>query len=335
MAISVFFLMVSSCSRNSAKDRLPLGPAMSRFVRFELAVYLPPAQSSTRPQPMRVLTEALRDYPSLKLINDLPKEPQTMVVRANVNENVRKSYAPPSLNSLRYSGNGLSTQQAEWLQESTQALVLQFAHPQKDVWTALHAAAEIASEIAEKTDGLLWDEETREVFTPESWRQHRVAQWTEPPRVSRQIVIHEYDTGHSVRAITLGMAKLGLPDVVVENAGWSSSTEIGNLINLVSQALAEGQPLTKSGDFKLVLQQIRNVSERDEILKSLKPNATKVGCLTFVRGKWEDGDPHNTLIQLTFDKYPGNDSPSKQESLVSSFLDGKTMWPTSITMMNC
>jgi uncharacterized protein YegJ (DUF2314 family) len=108
--------------------------------------------------------------------------------------------------------------------------------------------------------------------------------------------------------------------VVVENAGWSSSTEIGNLINLVSQALAEGQPLTKSGDFKLVLQQIRNVSERDEILKSLKPNATKVGCLTFVRGKWEDGDPHNTLIQLTFDKYPGNDSHSKQESLVSSFF---------------
>ena len=293
---------------------------MSRFVHFELAVYLPPAQSAVRHQPMPVLTESLRDYPGLELVGTLPEQPQSQLVCAHVNENVKDSYAPPLVRSLQYSGHGLSIKQADTLQRSTQALILQFAHPQKDVWAGLRTAAELVSKVAAKTGGFVWDEETREVFTPEAWDQHRIANWTEPPRVSRQIIIHEYNTGHSIRAITLGMAKMGLPDLIVEDTGWSSSAQIGNLINLVSQALAEGQPLTKSGEFKLTLQQIKNADEREGIMKSLKTNATKVGCLTLVPGKWEDGDPHNTLIRLTFDKYPGSDSHAKQESMVASFF---------------
>jgi uncharacterized protein YegJ (DUF2314 family) len=68
------------------------------------------------------------------------------------------------------------------------------------------------------------------------------------------------------------------------------------------------------------LQQIQNADERDGIVKSLKTNATKVGCLTLVPGKWEDGDPRNTLVQLTFGKYPGNDSHARQDSMISSFF---------------
>jgi hypothetical protein len=62
---------------------------MSRFVHFELAVYLPPAKSTTRSEPMRALAESLRDYPGLRRVSDLPKEPQTMLVRAYLNENIR------------------------------------------------------------------------------------------------------------------------------------------------------------------------------------------------------------------------------------------------------
>ena len=209
LAIAVLFLLGPSCSGNGSKNRLPAGSAMSRFIHFELAIYLPAAQSGAGAPPMQALTDALRNYPGLKLVSDLPEDPQTMLVRAHLNENVKESYAPPSLDSLQYSGKGLSNKQAEALQKSTRALVLQFAHPQKDVWTGLRTAAELASEISAKTGGLVWDEETREVFSPEAWRQSRIAEWTEPPRVSNQTVIHEYSTGHSIRAITLGMAKNG------------------------------------------------------------------------------------------------------------------------------
>jgi len=39
-----------------------------------------------------------------------------------------------------------------------------------------------------------------------------------------------------------------------------------------------------------------------------------------VPGKWEDGDPHNTLVQLTFGKYPCTDSHARQERMLSSFF---------------
>jgi len=293
---------------------------MSRFIHFEYAVYLLPPKSAAGPQPIQTLTEALRNYPDLKLVKILPEQPQSMLLRAHLNENVKDSYAPPDPEALRYFGYGLSSKQAEALQKVDRAFILEFAHPRKDVWKALRTAAELTSEIAAKTDGLVWDQQTREVFAPESWREHRIAQWSEPPRVSRQTVIHEYNTGHSVRAITLGMAKMGLPDLVVEDSGWSSSGQIGNLINLVSQALAEGQRLPKYGEFRLVLEQIKNVDQREEILKSLKTNATRVGCLTLIPGRWEEGDPRNTLVELTFDRYPGNDSHAKQETMASSFF---------------
>jgi uncharacterized protein YegJ (DUF2314 family) len=313
-------LAACSCSRNKSKNSLAPGPAMSRFIHFELAIYLPSTHSAAGLQPIRALTESLRNYPDLKLVANVPEQPQRMFVCAHVDEHVKDNYAPPSMNSLKYSGRGLTSKQAEALQKSTHALILQFAHPQEDVWIGLRTAAELVNEVVAKTDGFVWDEETREVFTPEAWRERRIAQWTEPPRVSLQTIIHEYNTGHSVRAITLGMEKMGLPDLVVEDSGWSSGSEIGNLINLVGQALAEGQPLTKSGEFRLVLPQIHNAGERNEMVKSLKANAATVGCLTLIPGRWEDGDPHNTLVQLTFDKYPGSDAHARMESMVASFF---------------
>src|SRR5690349_14781164 len=96
LTISVLFLLICSCSRNSSKNSLRPGPAMSRFVHFELAVYLPPAQDTIRSQPMQALSESLRHYPGLKLVSVLPKEPQTMLVRANLNDVVKDRYAPPS-----------------------------------------------------------------------------------------------------------------------------------------------------------------------------------------------------------------------------------------------
>ena len=240
---------------------------------------------------------------------------------AHVNRNVKTGYAPPSPKTLQYSGHGITPAQATALQKSTRALILDFAHPRTNVWIGLRNAARLVDEIATKTNGLVWDEETREIFTPEAWRQRRLAQSTqEIPRVSNQTAIHFYNTGHSLRSITLGMAKMGLPDLIVDDMSESSTNQIGNLINLVSQALAEGEPIPTSQQFRIVLAQIRNADMRDEMLKSLKANAAGDGCLTLIPGKWEQGDPHNKLIQLTFEKYPGNDVSAKQERMLASFF---------------
>lgn len=143
------------------------------------------------------------------------------------------------------------------------------------------------------------------------------------------MVIQSYSKGESVRAITLGMSKMGLPDVVIQDSAWSSSSQVGNLINLFSQSIAEGEPFSKSGDFMLILRGIQNPHVRDDRIKSLKANATGVACLTLKKGIWEEGDPKNRLIELASDKYPGNDQGAKQEALFGSFFG----WEDSITMI--
>ena len=319
---AILFLLLCACEgKSNGRGEVVGEPAMAGYMHFEYAVYLPPAKSKGAVDPLTVLADSLGHYPSLKLVSELPKEARTMQVQAHLNGNIRQGYVPPDLERLRYSGNGLSREQAVALQKWTRALILDFAHSRKDAWTGLKDADRLVSEVARRMDGLVWDEETREVFTADAWDKRRLADWTRAvPRVSSQDVVQTYNTGQSVRAITLGMAKMGLPDLVVEDSGWSSYQQIGNLINLVSQAMAEGELLPKSRQFRLVLRQIRDDGLREEMSKSLKAKGTGIGCLTLAPGQWEEGDPHNRLIQLTFDRYPGSDSYAKQDRMLSSFF---------------
>ena len=294
---------------------------MEESIHFEYAVYLLPTTASLTQDATTLLRQSLPKYPGLIVVDELPKTPQAMFVYAHVNKNVKKSYAPPRVESLRRFGRGLTEDQAKALQQSTSALLLDFAHPRKDVWAALRTASGLVEEIARKSGGLVWDEETREVFSPDAWHQKRLASWTnEIPDVSTQTVIHIYPNGEYARAITLGMSKIGLPDVVVEESSWSSDNQVGNLINIFSQALAETQRPLISSNFRLDLHAIKNVRLRENHVKSLKPNAAGVACLSLAEGKWEEGDPKNRLVRLASDEYPGNDSHAQQEAMLSSFF---------------
>jgi uncharacterized protein YegJ (DUF2314 family) len=223
--------------------------------------------------------------------------------------------------SLRISGRGLNSDQGQALQRCKQAFILNFTHPKKDVWNALRSADEIVEEIARNSGGLVWDEETREVFSPETWHQKRVESWQgEVPDIANETTIHIYNNGTSIRAITLGMSKIGMPDVVMESSGWSSDSQVGNLINLFGQAVAEGKSTPDTGDFKLELRSIKNSAVREEQTRRLKSNALGIACLTLSQGTWEEGDPKNRLVELRADRYSGSDSSSRQESMISSFF---------------
>ncbi len=301
---------------------------MADSVRFQYAVYMLPVHTH---DPATALHEALtKKYPDLKLVDETPKEPREMLVHAHMQKNVKQEYPPPTVELLQYDGHGLSRRQAERLQKSREAFILDFAHPRQNVWEALQTANGLVEDIARKTGGLVWDEETREVFSPDAWHEKRLASssWTAgAPDISSQTVIHAYKPGEYVRAITLGMAKTGLPDVVVEGFPWSASDQMGDVINIFCQSMAEGATFRNPGKFKMDLRAIKNAELRDSRLKFLKPNATGMACLSLHQGKWEEGDPKNRLIELTFDRYAGPDVHAKQEKMLSSFFG----WEESIT----
>lgn len=322
LLLAVAMAWLASCSKSHSgvesrnQQPFPAGPPMAASIKFEFAVYELPGKTQDMFAVLR--QELAAKYPSLKLVEALPQQPQGAVLAARVEKDVQTEYAPPNLESLTYFGEGLTKEQEQSLQGAKRALILDFAHPRENVSTALRRANQLVEEVARKTGGLIWDEETRQVFTPDAWHAKRLALWGDAlPRISTQTVIHEYKNGEYDRAITLGMNKVGLPDVVVEETTSSSNDEVGNFINIFCQSMVEGATFTKPGAFKLDLRSIKNPKVREA---NVKANGTGVACISLKQGTWEEGDPKNRLIELAPDRYSGPDVHAKQDQMLASFF---------------
>jgi uncharacterized protein YegJ (DUF2314 family) len=303
----------------SKKTIPPLSAAeigMANSMRFQYAVYL---LSKPKEDPSVLLQNVVaHNFPALKTVDQLSSDPHEMQVVARLHDDVQQRYAPPSIEALRYSGHGLSAEQAQALQQSTSAFVMTFAHPKAHVWTALHNADTVVEEVARRTGGIVWDEETREAFSPDAWHKRRLASWTEPiPDISTQMIIQSYQKDRFTRAVTLGMAKMGLPDLIVNGFPWSYDEQVGDLMNVFAQLMAEGASMGRTATFQLDLRSLASPQMRGAELKSRKENALGIAYVSLRGGKWEEGDPKNRLIELTAEKYQGNDVPAKQELLIS------------------
>ncbi len=307
-----------SASQPKPGAPVPAGSPQVGPVHFQFAIYYakPPATD-----PVAVLRSRLGKLAGGPKLLSAPLTPASAtepVVFANWNTTtVLQSYRAPSMALLQRFGRGLSREQAEGLQKADRALILDFAHPAQQASAAMLNALQLTVQVARDTHGLLWDEETREVFTPDAWQKRRIDSWAgNVPDMSQQTVIHAYRSDTLVRAITLGMAKFGLPDVVVSDFSWSSNRPMGNLVNMFAQAMAEGATLQRPGQYDLNLRALKHAAARDPMLASLKPNAAAVAKLSVVNGKWEDGDPRNRLYEIRFDRYTGPDRYAQQTAML-------------------
>jgi uncharacterized protein YegJ (DUF2314 family) len=325
------FLLLCSCAKKREQKMVPAGSPMTEFIHFQFAIYYLPVPANDPLAVLRHLVAA--EHKNLTIVDEIKwaEAPTGMVVRARIAKNVQEEYAPPNMEALQYFGHGVSREQAQALQKCEQALVLDFGHPKQSVLQGLHTANELAEHIARETDGLLWDEQTREVFSPDEWHKQRLTSWIdEVPDVSKQTAIHSYKSGEYPRAVTLGMAKFGLPDVVIEDFSWALDRTMGDLIKLLSQAMAEGASFEKAGEFDLDIRAIAHPDVRQVSLESLKPNTTPIVYLSLRQGIWQKGDPLNRLIEITFDRYPGRDVHAKHEKMSSSLFG----WKDSISAVD-
>lgn len=316
--IFLVIALFSAAWANAAKP-FPSGPAQSELIEFQLAVYYMPTPTG---DPLTALRSIVRrDWPALAVVKQPPAHPAGLQVSARMEMDVKTNYKPPDANSLGRFGHGLNKSQADAVQGSRQALTLDFSHPKKYTMAGLRTAYEVTEQVARATGGLLWDEETRELFTPDKWHELRLATWTGGvPLVSASTTIHAYNSGNFARAISLGMVKFGLPDIVVTQFPWSSTNNVGTIINLLAQALAEGAPVGAGGNFDLNLKTIANKELRERTVATLLPKAQSRARLALVNGTWEAGDPRNRLAEITFDRYAGPDMPARQDALLAEMF---------------
>ncbi|UCV03037.1 DUF2314 domain-containing protein [Dechloromonas denitrificans] len=255
---------------------------------------------------------------ALKVVDKLDKTAQSQaLLSANFSSNVTKEYAPPSIESLRYFGRGLSQEQALALQKAPRALILGFAHPSQQKTSGLRRAEEFILELAKQEDAIIWDDETREAFTPEAWEKTRLRTWEGGiPDVSKQIVIHAYSNAGRTRAISLGMARFGLPDLVINDTVWSLNRPLGNAINALAQQLVEAGPPDDKGALNLKIAGLRHVGLRKSLSEGILSGGKGEGRLLLLETMAEAGDPDNALAVLSFDSYPGRDATEHQTNFV-------------------
>ena len=336
----------------SDEKPFPAGPLMQDDIAFQFAIYYLP---SPKGDPLDCLNELLQtEFKDLRWVHSIVRKGDSLdslkelfqpeinghrrmnsadsgkegkLIEAKVINYVQTSYAPPNLELLQRFGHGLSQEQAKALQDSQTAMLLDFGYPKEHVWDGMRTALSLASRIARKTGGLLWDAETREVYTPDAWEMERIEGWTEVvPDIARHTVIRARNNGECSRMVTDGMSKFGLPDVVVDRFPWSLHRNMASLLGLFAQAMAEGGASKLGGEFDLDIRTIRNPSFREFQIMSLKANAASVALLSLREGTRQEFDPDNRIIEITFARYPGHDLHAQQQEMVGSLFS----WEDSV-----
>jgi uncharacterized protein YegJ (DUF2314 family) len=302
---------------SAAGEPVPVGDLSNKQIKYQLAVYyLPVPTKGPLVELDKLLANEFTDLLRVGIISENLARPS---LTARLETDVAKNYAPPDLEMLKICGKTLDRKQAESLQSCKEALILDFAYSKDHQWDGLKSALRLTESIARATGGLPWDETSREVYTPDEWKRQRLDSWTGPiPDVSTLTSIHAYKKNEYVRAVSLGMSKLGLPDIVVEEFSWTVNGSMGHLLNLFAQALAEGQRLTRPGEFDLDILSIKNPEGKD--VAAIKKNATTEAPLTLRVGKREPRDPVNRLIVIEFDRGQGPDVHSRQQAILSGLF---------------
>ena len=311
-----------SNSSTEKEDIVPPKDVMEDHITFQFAIYYLPTPKT---DPLAELATQLKvEAASFARVKKVDGKENAPTLAARIDTEPQKNYAPPDAQFLQRFGRGLNADDVKQLQKTRSVLILDFSYPKTHVWTGQRAALKLTGSLARSTGGVIWDEATREIFSPTTWEERRITDWTEQvPDVSKHTVIHAYSTGKAVRAITLGMEKFGLPDVVIQNFSWSLNRNMGHIVNLFAQGLAEGAKVPIPGNFDLNFRAIRNPKVREPQLRNLLPKATGVALLSLKKGKWEKGDPANRLIEVTFKRGRGPDIHAKQDFVLAQAFGWK------------
>ncbi len=200
-------------------------------------------------------------------------------------------FAPPSPEELRSAGRGLSGDQMRAVQRSTEAVVMAFAGT-KEQLPALHRdALRMTAAVAARTGGVVWDEDTGQLFGVDAWTKRVAADPTQPRNVGQHIAIHSTRTDELVRQVTFGMGKYGLPDILVRDVPPASAEAMGRLVNLVAASFVTTPSLATAGQLAL------DVPAPAPARPKASPSSIQ---LTLVRPERTPDLPENRVLEIVF-----------------------------------
>jgi uncharacterized protein YegJ (DUF2314 family) len=318
VATLLFGLMVVTAAR--AAPPLPTSkPPSTQAVHYQMALYFLSAPTVDLSERVRALqSKGFSDLPTLDEVTTTAAT--AMRPGLKVATITAAHYRPPDERGLRYAGRGVSAEQGKRLQSTPAVWTVDFSCVGQDPVRFGQRACEFMLRLVEGNDALIWDETTREVFSPEAWKSARVDGWEAGiPYINKHITIHLYQPeGASLpRAITLGMEKFACPDVVMSQVPRDGSRSCGNLMNAVCQTMVEkGPPDRAATSISLDLRSLKHTAFRQHITTAPAKGATQRGVVGIAPAKRDEGDPDNRLIELTCEGSPGDTQLKRQQALL-------------------
>jgi uncharacterized protein YegJ (DUF2314 family) len=287
---------------------------------YSVVFYFAPTPAANTLLTAKMLTKSI--LPTVPFLENPKNPPAPPFVGFEEEQAPLKDFPVPDASYFKYAGRGLTKEDITAFQKTDRATRLVLIAPREDVWRIGRKFTELVLEFATATGAYVWDSATRECFHRKAWNEKRLARWPSNaiPDITHQVTIHLYHPkGASpyLRAITLGMEKFALPDVVIERMIGSDNRPAGNLINFVCQSLAE-RPMIRSGAKETFrLGALESETLRTNMQSSLKQGATSEVTLALVRGSHQDGDPENKLMELDFRHGNGKTEDERREDLLS------------------
>ena len=270
---------------DEAPDFVPAGSPVIPLRPIDFGVYLRTPVSSAMTADVAQSVHAR--FPRLKLLTKPePIPPPTVLVFAPEMENV----GLPSASDLARFGRGLSAPQVDAASKSKGALVFSWLLDADPKLADLRGAQDAVLDVALKYDGFVWDDTTRELYSLQAWKRLRHDGWQgDIPDARRFITIHYYRTEGRSRAVTLGMAKLGLPDLVVEDVPVMRSAAIVTVMEGIAQSLVEGAVVGADGRLPLDLATLHHAAARALYVAGAGPGATLRGHVALAIVDPEEG----------------------------------------------
>jgi uncharacterized protein YegJ (DUF2314 family) len=288
-----------------AGQPVPAGSPLAESATIQFAIYfLPRANGDARAE----LVAALRAIrPALEVDGN-----SQAASHALVREPPIADYPPPERALLEFAGRGLRPADVAAVQDSQQVVTVDLVAERARIFQLDRQLMEAVLAVASKTGGLLWDEDARQLYSVDAWRE-RLARWKGPlPEAPALFSIHSYQDGELFRVVTLGLGKLGLPDLVVEQVARSEATSMAGLINLVAQTMVDGAVVRQGG-----LIDVDSASVPD---KAGGPTHAARATLTLVLGKRDEGDADNRLWEIAFPGGPASELQERHEALLAALF---------------
>ena len=154
--------------------------------------------------------------------------------------------------TIEHSGLGVSPADRAALARSVDPILVRLSASPREAARSLHDVERFLACLSESMQGLVWDDSTKVLYGRTVFRQRRFDAWSdERPTVKAELTVHQTAHGDALRSASMGLGKLGLPDLVVDNHPQFLAPEVLVLMTRVAEVLIDDPTAIRGGKIKV------------------------------------------------------------------------------------